>query len=307
MNKSPVISALYFYPIKGCGAVPLRRAQAGKRGLESGKIGDRRWMIVDAKGKFVSQREKTELARIKIGLVSDTLNRFAEKIRVSVDGMKPMILDSTQIGNEVGKVFIHGKETVGHFVPGTASRWFSEFLGEEMRLVYQADDDLRYCDPAFAAHPDSDIVGFADAYPFLVTNLGTLASLNHRLENPVPMNRFRPNIVIGDAEPEAEYGWKTIGLGEHAIMSLVKPCTRCVVTTVDQETGIKTGAEPLGTLARTYFLSQDFGKGRVQGAVFGENGIPSLCGPVRIGDAVKIIETKPMHNFRRREEAPRPN
>jgi uncharacterized protein YcbX len=105
------------------------------------------------------------------------------------------------------------------------------------------------------------------------------------------MARFRPNIVLGNSEPDAEYGWKRLGMGE-AELEIVKPCARCVMTTIDQERGVKTGKEPLATLGQAYFLS-----GRVKGAIFAENAIPTRLGMISVGDPLSILERKTPHSF----------
>jgi uncharacterized protein YcbX len=167
-------------------------------------------------------------------------------------------------------------------------------------LLYQTEEDHRLCDPDFAVVPGEDKVGFADAFPFLISTEATLARVNALLADPVPMNRFRPNIVVGGTGPDAEYDWKRLTIGE-AEFSIVKPCTRCVMTTIDQEQGIKTGKEPLATLGRAYFLQASFGEASVKGVVFGENAIATRPGALAVGDEVRVLEEKPRHAFRAEE------
>ena len=297
MNTSPVISSLHFYPVKSCKAVDLDSAHVGPRGFIVGKILDRSWMLIDENDVLISQRQEPTLARVKVELL-DGESGVAEKIQLSTEGMASIVLDPALVGNDKQRVVIHGNESVGHLAPSEVSLWFSDFLGKRVRAVYQKDEDVRLCDPNFAVKPDEDAVSFADGFQYLVTTEATLEKLNGQLESPVPMRRFRPNIVVGNTDPEAEYTWRAITAGE-ASFDLVKPCTRCVMTTVDQELGVKTGKEPLTALARTTFLAQNFGASRVQGAIFGENAIPSTYGKISVGDAVKVIDTKPMYNFHR--------
>jgi hypothetical protein len=158
-----------------------------------------------------------------------------------------------------------------------AARWFTDHLGVGVRLVRLANDDARPLGTT-AAQP-GDRVSFADAYPFLLLSLGSLRHLNSRLNLPVPMDRFRPNIVVDGCKPHAEDGWASIRIGE-VDFDVTKPCARCVVTTTDQETGER-GREPLQTLAS--YRTED---GRV---LFGQNLVQRGTGTVRVGDDVEIL------------------
>jgi uncharacterized protein YcbX len=291
MLPAIVITHLHLYPIKSCAALDLDAAYLGPRGLEAAGVGDRRWMLADEAGMMITQRQRPALARVKVALEAGVL-------RVTGDGLEPIILDPSMVGSERVSVILHGREAVGHQVPRVASDWFSRFLGAPATLIYQKDDDLRLCDDAFAVIPGTDRVGFADAYPYLLTTAATLDAVNRAMDRPVPMNRFRPNIVVGGNEPDAEYGWKRLSIGTSAELTIVKPCTRCVMTTIDQAGGSKTGIEPLATLGRDYFLSAHIGSAHVQGAIFGENAIATRCGAIRVGDAVTVLETKPPYLFR---------
>lgn len=284
------VAQLNLYPIKSCHGVAVDSARIGQRGLEANGIGDRRWMLADADGQMITQRQIPDLARVRIELLDGAL-------RVSGDDLEPVIVDPAETLNERCGVILHRREVTGHRCPAAIDAWFSRFLGQPVSLIHQKDEDLRLCDPDFAVTPGEDRVGFADAYPYLVVAEATLARVNGLLAEPVPMNRFRPNIVIGGAEPDAEYGWRRLSLGD-AELTLVKPCTRCVMTTIDQARGVKTGEEPLATLVRSYFLSARFGAASVQGAIFGENAVPTRLGTVRTGDAVAVLEHKTPHAFK---------
>ena len=284
------ITQIILYPIKSCGGIALDEARIGPRGLEAGAIGDRRWIVSDEAGQMITQRQNESLARVRIELAGNAL-------RVSGDGLAPVMVDPAGIGEERATVVLHGREVIGHRTSAAADAWFSRFLGQPARLVYQTDEDHRLCDPVFSVAPGEDKVGFADAFPYLISTEATLARVNCLLAEPVPMNRFRPNIVIGGAGPDAEYDWKRLAAGE-AEFTIVKPCTRCVMTTIDQERGVRTGKEPLATLGRAYFLSASFGEATVKGAIFGENAIPTRLGALAVGDLVRVLEEKPRHAFR---------
>ncbi|HMA50097.1 MAG TPA: MOSC N-terminal beta barrel domain-containing protein, partial [Magnetospirillaceae bacterium] len=286
----PVITQIILYPIKSCGGIALPSAAIGQRGLEAGKIGDRRWILADAEGVMITQRQNANLARVRIELAGDAL-------RIGGDGLEPVIADPAEVGGERLSVLLHGREVAGHRAPAAVNAWFSHFLGQTVHLLYQKEEDLRLCDADFAVVPGQDRVGFADAYPYLIATEATLAKVNGLLAEPVPMNRFRPNLVVGGTDEDAEYGWQRLAIGT-AELEIVKPCTRCVMTTIDQERGVKTGKEPLATLGRAYFLSAPVGRGTVQGAIFAENAIPTRLGTVSMGDAVTVLGKKTSHAFR---------
>jgi hypothetical protein len=156
--------------------------------------------------------------------------------------------------------------------------WFSEFLGSPCQLVFMPEESKRPIEPGYAQN--GDIVSFADAFPLLLISQSSLDDLNSRLEKPVPMNRFRPNIVVKGCSPFDEDNWKRINIGG-LVLRLAKACSRCVTTTVDQETGIQ-GKEPLATLSQYR---------KIDGEVhFGQNAVPESSGTLCIGDSVEIIE-----------------
>jgi uncharacterized protein YcbX len=169
--------------------------------------------------------------------------------------------------------------------------WFSDYLNLPCRLIYQGDTtrptDSRWSRPG-------DTTSFADAYPLLVCATASLDDLNRRAGTKLPMNRFRPNIVIADERPWSEDGWQRLKLGAVEI-DLVKPCARCVVTTIDQSRGIKAGREPLRTLAKFRFLQVP----GISGAIFGQNAIPRVLGPIAVGDPVEILATQAKPIFKR--------
>src|SRR5262249_19187395 len=155
--------------------------------------------------------------------------------------------------------------------------WLSDYLGQKCRLVRMADFTVRRLDERYAKDGE---VGFADGYPFLLISEASLSDLNERLAEPVPMNRFRPNIVTSGSGSYAEDRWKTIRIGTLEFR-VVKPCDRCVITTVNQSTGDK-GIEPLRTLA-TYRKSE-------AGVIFGQNLVHQGTGSIYVGDSIEILE-----------------
>jgi uncharacterized protein len=243
----------------------LERAELAATGLRD----DRRWMLVDETGGFMSQRGHPGMALISPSLTQDLLT-------VSAPGMPDLEVPTRVETAETVRVEVWGDEQRGEPAGGEADRWFSEFLGLSCRLVRKPDDDFRPVDSLYATGRDQ--TSFADGFSLLAISEASLEDLNARLEEPVPMNRFRPNLVVGGCEPYAEDGWAEMRVGD-AAFRVAEPCPRCAVTTVDQRTGER-GKEPLRTLA-TYRRSG----GEVW---FGRNLIHTSLGTVRVGDPVDV-------------------
>lgn len=265
------LTSVHIYPLKGCRAVDLSESAVEPWGL----AGDRRWLLVDSDGRFVSQREHASLARLVV--------RYGPGagITVSSDGYPPLFI-ATPSSAELLKVTVWRSTVLASTAGPEADAWFSTYLGEPVRLVYLDDPTRRPVDPEFGI--DGDVVSFADGYPLLLTNAGSLDQLGDWLaaagEQPVPMNRFRPNVVVTGYEPWAEDQWRRIRIGSVSFR-VAKPCGRCVVTTTDQITGAR-GTQPLKILG----TRRRFG----QNLVFGQNIIPDSPGRIRVGDPVAITE-----------------
>ena len=189
------------------------------------------------------------------------------------------------------RVQVWRDEVTALAVDPEADRALSAWLGKSVRLVRFPESALRPCDPDHA--PDGSHTGFADGFPLLVTSEGSLAELNTALAAagapPVPMSRFRPNLVLGGAPAGAEDRCRTLEVGDTVAMALVKRCDRCVVTTIDQASGVKTGKEPLAT------LMQIRRNARSGGAWFGQNAVPRLTGgataTLRLGDRCTLRDS----------------
>jgi uncharacterized protein YcbX len=257
------VSALYVYPIKSCRGIRVDEWTVERRGF----FADRRWMIVDAEGNFVTQREVAQLSQVATSLDEDCLS-------VSAPGLYRLILPQ-KYSAELRPVRIWQDRVLACAHP-EGSAWFSEFLNAPHELVYMTDSEQRPVNPARARA--GDIVSFADGYPFLLISEASLEDLNARLEEPITMERFRPNIVISGTEPFAEDGYSEVWLGAISFRG-VKRCDRCVVTTIDPLTGER-GREPLRTLAK-YRLED-------QRVWFGMNLIHDSTGVLRVGDPVAL-------------------
>ncbi len=261
------VAALYRYPVKGCRGWPLTEAEVGERGI----VGDRGYMLVDADDRFITQRTHPRMALIEPRLGDGSL-------ALTAPGRDSLTVTRTERGGRrLVTVWRDRCEAIDQ--GDAAAAWLSGFLGVNCRLVTMADDFVRLVDREYSVG-EHDQVGFADGYPFLLTTEDSLADLNGRMAAPLPMNRFRPSIVLAGAPPFAEDGWRLIRIGA-IVFAVVKPCARCVVTTTDQATAER-GAEPLATLAT-------FRKVRGKGVMFGQNLIHRSTGTLRVGDAVELI------------------
>jgi uncharacterized protein len=260
------LSGIFVYPIKSCGGVSLMQSDVVERGLAF----DRRYMLVDRLGRFVSQREERRLCQVKLQLAG-------AELRVEAPGATPLTLprepapDSLQPATY--QLWDSAGSALGH---PEASRWFSELLSDDVSLVYMPDSEQRAVNPR-RARP-GDVVSFADGYPLLVVSEASLADLNERLTEPVEMRRFRPNLVLAGCEPYAEDTFHEVRIGPVSFRG-VKRCERCVVTTLDPDSGAA-GKEPLRTLAK-YRLED----GKVW---FGMNLIHDGPGTLRVGDDVYL-------------------
>ncbi len=268
------LSALNVYPVKGLKGIALTQARCTERGLEH----DRRWMVVDAENyEFLSQREVPRMATVWTEIGKGNLTLSAPDMD-PVDVPLAPPASSPRVG-----VSVWGTECDALAVSGEADAWLSDYLSQECRLVYMPDKSRRLSNPKYGG--EGKLVGFADGYAYLLTGEASLGDLNARLaakQHPeLPMNRFRPNLVISGAEPYAEDGWKQVRIGL-ATFGIAKPCGRCQVTTTDQASGEVKGPEPLATLA-TYRDSKEFG------AMFGMNLVMLKIGAVRVGDTVEAI------------------
>lgn len=265
------ISALYIYPVKGLRAVALQEAEVTPRGLRH----DRRWMLVDAGGKFITQREQPKLAALSAGITPAGL-------RITGGG-KSIDISEPLAGAPRLPVKLWKQDIEGYAASGEADAWFSDYLGLSCRLVFQGELP-RAASEKYA--PGAE-VSYADGFPVLVTVTESLDDLNAQMPAPLAMDRFRPNIVVTGASAWAEDGWKKLRAGD-VMFDIVKPCTRCVVTTTDQQTGEKASNEPLNTLKTFRLLRTP----DLTGVVFGQNAVPLCGGIVKKGDIVTVVATQ---------------
>jgi uncharacterized protein YcbX len=268
-----LLSGLYIYPIKSLGGISLTESLIETKGLKY----DRRWMLIDEEGTFVSQRKHYSLALLQVSMIDDHI--------IITEKSAPDNCRSFSVNEHLDdpiRVSVWDDICYALEVKTELSQWFSDYLKFAVRLVVMPEQERRRVDPKYAH--DGEVVSFADGYPSLLIGKSSLDALNERLENPVQMDRFRPNFVFSGGKPHEEDSIADFQLGGISF-SAVKPCARCVLITIDQETGIK-GGEPLKTLAgyRT----------RNNKIMFGQNLLHQGIGSIRIGQELEVTRRKPI-------------
>ncbi|MER5279976.1 MOSC N-terminal beta barrel domain-containing protein [Streptomyces sp. NPDC002809] len=271
---SPELSAVHIHPVKSLAACTVGEAAVEPWGLD----GDRRWMLVDTTGKVVTQRQQPRMALISATPVP------GGAIVLAAPGSAALTVEVPEPRATID-VALHRSRLDVVEAARDAHAWLGDFLGVEVRLVHlDAPDRRRLIDPAYAL--PGETVSLADGFPLLLTTVASLDALNsliargdHPGEGPLPMNRFRPNVVVAGTAAWAEDGWTRLSIGD-VTFRVVKPSARCVITTTDQHTA-RRGAEPLRTLARHRLSGKEL--------LFGQNLIPDTAGVIRVGDPVRIL------------------
>ena len=288
LGSSPHLASIHIYPLKSGRAVNLLDSRVEPWGL----AGDRRWLVVDDTGRFVTQRAEPALALVTAGhgAAAQAAGEGgsgpfpAGALTLSAPGHPELTVPAPaqDRGAEMLWVTVWSSRVRAAAAGDRADDWLSRFLGRAVRLVHLDDPTRRGVDPEFGA--PGDRVSFADGYPLLLTTAGSLDALGRWLAEeghpPVPMNRFRPNVVVAGAPAWAEDGWRRIQIGT-VTFRVAKPCGRCLVTTIDQATAQR-GRQPLDLLGRR--------RRRGQQLVFGQNVIPDGPGTIRVGDRIQILD-----------------
>ncbi|MGN7986665.1 MOSC domain-containing protein [Pedobacter sp. 22226] len=265
------LSELHIYPIKSLGGISLEKARLEEKGLQY----DRRWMLVDEEGTFITQRKYFELALLAVS-ISDNRLIISHKIQAN----QSISFDLEEDNGTQIPVVIWNDTTAGVEVNTEVSNWFSDFLQFKVKLVKMPVAEKRMVDPRYALN--DEVVSFADGYPCLLIGQSSLNGLNEKLQKPIRMDRFRPNFVFTGGTPHIEDRFDTFSIGG-TLFSAVKPCARCVLITIDQQTGEK-GQEPLRTLASYRTINKKI--------LFGQNLLHQHPGIISIGDELKVIKWK---------------
>ena len=260
----PVISELFTYPLKSAQGISHKELQLTSRG----PAGDRDWMVVNKNNRFFTQRQKPKMCLIHVNQNGSTLTLNAPNM--------PQLTVAPSTTNIIVDVW---KDSVNVQDCGDeAAHWLSKFLEvEQCRLVYMPQSTQRQIDTEFAK--EGQLVSFADGFPSLITSQASLDDFNNKLETPISTANFRPNIVIGDCEPYAEDTWKEIRVNG-ILFSLVKPCSRCVIPSINQETAEK---------QKEVLLALNEHRRRERATYFGQNALHDQTGVIKVGDAVEII------------------
>lgn len=263
------VVGLYHYPVKSLKGTALTESAVGPLGL----AGDRRWMVVDDDGVFQTIRQHPVMMMVDVDSRPDGIllrHRHLGEILVPTPGA----------GAPRMKVSVWGDEVEAAVAMPAAGAFLARLLGMSVRLVYLDDVAARPVDPAYGA--PGDHASFADGFPVLITTIESLAALNAEVSAAMDMRRFRPNIVIEGARPWAEDLWRVIRIAG-TDFRVVKPCSRCVITTRDPDSGERSEAnEPLRTLGRIHRAARG-------GIIFGQNAIPDGAGVLRLGDRVEVV------------------
>lgn len=266
------ITQLFIYPIKSLGGFEVSVAQLTDRGFQY----DRRFMLVDMDGGFLTQREYAAMSLLQTAIENDQLiiypkNNSVDQLRLSLHP-EPRSICQVKIWDDACDALL---------VSDAADAWFSAKLAMQCQLVYMPDEEKRKVDDRYARN--NEITSFSDGYPLLIIGQASLDDLNIRLSEPVPMNRFRPNIVFTGGQPFDEDKMEHIRINGIDLYG-VKLCARCVVTTINQTDGTK-AKEPLKTLAGYRMADKKI--------YFGQNMLFKQTGLISIGDTIAMVSSKP--------------
>ncbi|MGL5792910.1 MAG: MOSC domain-containing protein [Waterburya sp.] len=280
-----IISELCVYPLKSCQGIELQQAQVTNQGF----FWDRQMMLVSGSGKFITQRQFPQLAKVKVEIIESNIS-----LRIEDATLPPLTFSPTLTGNLI-EVEIWRDRLPAIDQGDAVAQWFQQLLNLEpnkvCRLVRQSPEHLRLLESKYASNQENSL-SFADNYPIMLTATASLTELNQRIveihqqaKQAIPMNRFRPNIVVETIKPFVEDTWSVIQIGEIRF-TVVKPCSRCIITTIDQQQGAKNQLkEPLNTLGTFRQLSE-------QGVMFGVNMIPQNQGTIQVGDRLEVLQTR---------------
>lgn len=268
------VSRLFIYPVKSFDGIEVASAMLTDRGFQH----DRRWMLVDAHNRFISQREVPELALLQTNITDDGI-RVTHKMN-----REEIVIPFVPQTNEHVFVTIWDNMCMAQMVTNALNEWFSKILSITCKLVYMPDSTKRKVDVNYATH--GEITSFADDYPLLIVGEASMDLLNSKLPEPLSVQRFRPNIVFSGGAPHEE------DMLEHFIINGinlygVKPCARCVIPTIDQDTATK-GKEPSKTLATYRFKNNNI--------FFGQNLLHDGVGEIKVGDVMNV-KKRSLENF----------
>lgn len=261
------VSALYCFPVKSLGGMELNRAEIDRFGIQQ----DRRWMLVDENGQFLTQRQCAEMVFL-------TAQWLQGKLQITHKNGDQIELGREDFAGDTCQVQVWRDQCAAIAAPLFANQWLSDHLGRPCRLVYMPDSTFRRVDQNYAKQQET--VSFADGFPLLLTTTASLENFNQHLPQAIEMLRFRPNLVISGSEPWAEDNWQRIKVGE-LVFDVVKPCSRCAIPTINRSNAQK---EPEVFKALKKYRSQG------KEVFFGQNLIPQQQGIIKVGDRVEVLK-----------------
>ncbi len=266
------VSQISIYPLKSAAPIDLQQSVASKRGLEN----DRHWMLIDSDGIALTARECPSLLKVESQLIDNGI------MFTTADG-KNIELAVPDKTNPKTTVDIWSTNCPATLVSAQADQWFSDYLQTQCRLVYMRDEDTRDVEPKVGGL-EGDVISFADENPLLLIGEASLAELNARLDVPVTMKNFRPNIVVKGTSAFEEDTWKRISIGKLQFR-IARACKRCVLTTIDpNSTEVRADGEPLKTLARFRYDPDR------SGVLFGVHLIPlDESSQVSVGSQLTVV------------------
>lgn len=270
---SITVSELCIYPVKSLGAIHLSRMQ-----LDAfGPARDRRYVVANAEGRFVTQREFPRMTLVHVDFNDDNSLQFSAPAMPDFL-LQPIVENAAPCETPVREITVWRDRVQACDMGDAIAAWLSTYIGADVRLFYMPDDSVRAVDPQYGQAGDR--VSFADGFPALLIGAGSLDEFNRALPEPITSTRFRPNIVVAGALPYAEDNWRRLRIGSIEF-DVVKPCSRCVIPSIDPLTAQK---QPIvvQTLARL--------RRRDSAVYFGQNLIARGTGEIAVGDAVSVIE-----------------
>lgn len=265
------LSEIWIYPVKSLGGIALQQSRVTDRGLEH----DRRWLLVDENNCFITQREHPKLALFQPEIEDDFLRISHKNVQVSI--AVPLYPSFSKTETSI-KVTVWEDVVAAFEISPEASKWFSNILGFNVRLVYMPDESLRKVEADYSVTPN-DVTSFSDGFPFLIIGQSSLDDLNSRMTKALSIRRFRPNFVFSGGQAYEEETWKEFTMGTLSFYG-VKPCSRCIMTMVDPETGVLSGKEPLFTLSKYKQVDKK--------VIFGQNVIAQQQGNIAVGDLITV-------------------
>jgi uncharacterized protein YcbX len=277
------VTEINIYPVKSLRGFSCQNSVVKKRGFKN----DRRFMLVDENNDFLTQREFSKMATITTQITGNGL-------KFSAPGFEDLIISKDFSKGEVATVRVWQSFCRALVAEESINNWFGEVLHKKCKLVKMPGTTNRLINEKF--NKGDEIVSFADGFPFLIISENSLNDLNSRLQKQIPMNRFRPNLVISGAEAYEEDSWKKIKIGK-TIFRTTKTCARCVIPNIDQKTGISEIKEPLKTLSNYRksidifpYTFEELGLGK-NDVLFGQNLVAENFGKeIKIGDRVEVLE-----------------